>query len=656
MNARKQLSVCSMPARIISKVLFCMLLFAGRAAGQADQGPAQLGGINSHPGDSVVGASASNVYVSVREPNGLPVTESATVRLSCPLAGVNVSEPTRDTALAQFSNIPAGDCVIEVSAPGYKPAHERALVVDSLMSPNQYVYVYLHLTSESAGAGGRTQVSLTVLKEMDKATEAMHKNRADDARKHLLKAAESAPQNPDVQYLLGALEASQKNTAAASARFERAIALYPAHEHALLALGEIQLRSKQVPEATATLEKAVHANTMSYQAQFYLAAAFLQQRNYASAKPHAQKAVELAGEKIPMAHALLGEILAGEGDRDAARHEFEVVIHDYPKDPAAAVAKGDLEDLDKPADAAISHVSAAVSAPGGERPGGASLATALGGDLAAGPVRPWGPSDVDSIKPGVAGDVSCSAADIVNRTAQASTEQLENFEKFMASEHIEHEEIDRNGKPGALRTRDFSYLVFIDHAKDGQIFLKESRDGGAGLSSFPTSLATVGLMGLGVYVFRPGFANTLDFTCEGLGQWRGKAAWLMYFRQKPNQRSYLRLWETQRQTVEIPLKGRVWVAATTYQVLHIETDLRDPMKDLELTRDHLAIDYGPVDFQNSKTELWLPWYADMYLELHHHRYHHRHTLSNYAIFGVDTKNTISKPKGAEEPDVPPQNP
>jgi tetratricopeptide (TPR) repeat protein len=644
MNVSIHLSVRSVTLRIISKLLFCTLLFVARADGQADMGPAVLGAIDKHPGDSVVGASASNVYVSVREPNGLPVTESATVKLSCPLAGVNLSGPTRDTALAQFSNIPAGDCMVEVSAPGYKPAHERALVADSLLSRNQYVYVYLHPISESVTAGGRAQVSLNVLKEMDKGTEAMRKNHADDARRHLLKAAESAPQNPDVQYLLGTLEASQKNIDAASARFERAVALYPAHEHALLGLGELQLRRNQVAEATTTLEKAVYANTMSYRAQFYLAAAFLQQRNYASAKPHAQRAVELAGDKIPMAHVLLGEILAGEGNREAARREFELVLHDYSKDAAAAVAKSDLGDLDKPAAAA----SAAVAASGNE-----GLAVA---DLGTGPIRPWGPSDVDTIKPGVAGDVSCSAADIVKRTGEASTQQLENFEKFMASEHIEHEEIDRNGKSGAVRARDFSYLVFIDHDKGGQIFLKESRDGGTGIDSFPTSLATVGLLGLGVDVFHPGFASALDFTCEGLGQWRGKAAWLMYFRQKPNQRSYLRLWETQRQTVEIPLKGRVWVAATTYQVLHVETDLRDPMKELELTRDHLAIDYGPVDFQNGKTELWLPWYADMYMELHHHRYHHRHTLSNYAIFGVDTKNDISKPKGAEEREVPPQTP
>ena len=178
--------------------------------------------------------------------------------------------------------------------------------------------------------------------------------------------------------------------------------------------------------------------------------------------------------------------------------------------------------------------------------------------------------------------------------------------------------------------------------------------GEQGLIRFRRHLQPFGLLGLGVDVFHPGFASALDFTCEGLGQWRGKAAWLMYFRQKPNQRSYLRLWETQRQTVEIPLKGRVWVAATTYQVLHVETDLREPMKELELTRDHLAIDYGPVPFQNGNTELWLPWYADMYLELHHRRYHHRHTLSKYALFGVDTKSVIGKPKGAE--DVPPQTP
>jgi tetratricopeptide (TPR) repeat protein len=648
MNVGIRLSIDSVTGGIIGKLLFCTLLFVGRAAGQADQGPPKLGPADPQLGASLVLAPPANVYVSVREPNGLPVTEKATVKLLCPLSGINISGPTNDTALAQFPNIPAGECTVEVSAPGYKPAHERTLVADSLKPDDQYVYMYLHPSSESATSWVHMQVSLNVLKEMDKGTQAMRKNRADEARKHFLKAEESAPQNPDVQYLLGLLDSSVKDQDAASARYERAISLYPAHEHALVALGEIQLRNNNAREAAATLEKAVRANTMSYRAQLYLAASLLQQGYYTGAKAHAQKAVELAGDKIAMARALLGEILAGEGDRAAARHEFELVVRDYSKDPAATIAKSDLEDVDKPTDVAISRATAALSSAGNEGSADAELGT--------GPIRPWGPSDVDTIKPGVAGDVTCSAADIVTRAGEASTEQLGNFEKFMASEHIEHEEIDHNGKLGAVRAHDFSYLVFAYRAKDGQTYLEESRDGGTGIESFPTSLATVGLAGLGAYVFRPGFADALDFTCEGLGQWRGKAAWLMYFRQKPNQRSNLRLWRTKRLTVEIPLKGRVWLAATTYQVLHLETDLREPMTELELTREHLAIDYGPVVFQNGQTELWVPWYADMFLELHHRRYHHRHTLSNYTLFAVDTHHTIGKPKGVERTEELPETP
>jgi len=46
-------------------------------------------------------------------------------------------------------------------------------------------------------------------------------------------------------------------------------------------------------------------------------------------------------------------------------------------------------------------------------------------------------------------------------------------------------------------------MVFIEHAKDGLVFLDEKRDGGTGTDSFPTSLATVGLVSLGVDVFIP---------------------------------------------------------------------------------------------------------------------------------------------------------
>jgi hypothetical protein len=194
-------------------------------------------------------------------------------------------------------------------------------------------------------------------------------------------------------------------------------------------------------------------------------------------------------------------------------------------------------------------------------------------------------------------------------------------------------------------------MVFVEQdKKDKQLYLDEKRDGGTGIDSFPTSLATVGLIGLGVDIFQPWFAKALDFKCEGLGQWRGKAAWVVHFTQKPGQRSFLRLWQTKIRTVEVPLKGRVWVATNSFDVMHVETDLREPMKELELARDHISIDYGPVQFKKSQTELWLPWNAEIFLDLHGRHYHHRHTLSNYAIFEVATENKIGPPKN-----VPPDD-
>jgi hypothetical protein len=74
-----------------------------------------------------------------------------------------------------------------------------------------------------------------------------------------------------------------------------------------------------------------------------------------------------------------------------------------------------------------------------------------------------------------------------------------------------------------------------------------------------------------------------------------------------------------------------------------------PPRWLELTRDHLIVHYGPVDFSSGNVELWLPWSADMYVALRGKRYHHRHFLSDYLLFSVDTTQAAGKPKELPQP-------
>ena len=591
-------------------------------------------------------APSANLYVSVRESTGLPVTTNATVKLTCPLAGIDVSGPVQGQgAQVQFRNVAAGDCNIEVSAPGYRTSKDRTEVTQSMTSHNQYVFVYMHPESESAEAAARPPaVPLGLIKEMDKAMQAMREKHDGDARKHLDKAAKIAPTNPDVAYLQGMMELDHHNLPVAEQFFQKAVNSSRAQERALLGLGYVQVQMNQAGAAAQTLEKALHLNSASERGHLLLANAYAQLREYPKAQEHAQRAAAFNSEDSAPARTLLAQILAAQGNRDGARLEFEGVLREYPKSLSASVARDSLASLAK---TATPGSSAELAVPL------STVNTSLLPSASAASVTPWAPPSVDTSVPGVAPDVTCSAEDIVEHTSTSTNRQLENLEKFLATEHIQHEEVNGRGEVSQVRDKNFSYMVFIEHDKDGLVFLDEKRDGGTGTDSFPTSLATVGLVSLGVDVFHPGFAKALNFKCEGLGQWRGKAAWILHFEQKPNVKSFLRLWETKTKTVEIPLKGRVWVAASSYNVLHVESDLREPMKELELMRDHLAIDYGPVNFQNGKTELWLPWYADMYLELHGRRYHHNHTLSNFSLFAVDTSDKINLPK---DPPPPQENP
>lgn len=191
-------------------------------------------------------------------------------------------------------------------------------------------------------------------------------------------------------------------------------------------------------------------------------------------------------------------------------------------------------------------------------------------------------------------------------------------------------------------------MVTLSRPGNGITYLEESRNGGENLYQFPTSLAIKGLVSMGVAVLDRNFEGDFNFRCDGLTQWRSEAAWEIRFEQKKDVNSRILVWRNNHGSFPIPLRGRVWVSANSYNLLHLESDLREPVNMLELTRDHLVIDYGPVHFEHGNTDLWLPWHADAYMELHGKRYHHTHTLTNYMLFSVDTDSKVSAPKEAQD--------
>lgn len=588
------------------------------------------------------------VRVNVRDERGTPLDVPAIVYLRATVGNYNSNLPTRDGSAAEFPGVYSGQYEIEVRCTGYRTTSEQLTVAS--MSMDVSVFVYMRPESDAATASSPASGIVMTPKlqaEMDKGFDAMRKDQYEAAKLHFAKAVKIAPSNVDVLYLLGTAELALHQTDLAQQHFAAALKLNPGYEKALLATGEMQLQSGDTTGAITTLEKAYDLNGAGWRTHLLLASAYAKAGRLEEAEKHAQRAATLAKEKGAYATFFLGEIQDAEGKSTEATATWESVVTQFPNDAIATKAKEKLTQASaRPASEAKTETANLLPPP--------LLPVVL---LSPVVERPWAPPDVDSMEYRLASDAPCKSDEVLARAQHRMSMQLENFERFTATERIEHQQIDRYGMPGPAVTREFSYIVFVHPFKEHSMYLEESRNGTSSTSDFPTSLATIGLNGLGVSILQPAYQNGFIYKCEGLTSVRGEAAWQIRFQENTAKTGFtgVREWRKRGMLYDIPIKGRIWVGSSSFDLLRVETDLIAPIDKLELSRDHLTVDYGPVSFQNGAAKLWLPWTAEMYMELHGKRYHHKHFLTDYMLFEIDTSNKVHKPKEPPPVEAEPGN-
>jgi len=618
----------------------CVLLIAGSPMLYA-QRPGTGQGTPSAPT-----TPSTTLTVNVRDTSGTPLDTPALVTLHGSIDNASRVASAQGAAGAIFEGIPQGEYEAQAKCVGYVTTSEHITVtaVGSIMT----VYIYLPRESEAKPDSGKpkgTIMSPKLQAEIDKGIDALRKRQFEEARNHFAKGAKMAPGNPDVAYLLGVAESGLQHPQLALENFQHALSLNPNHARALLALGELQLNSGDSTAATTTLEKAFQVNGADWRTHFLLASAYGKTGRLAEAESHAQRAVALARDKSAEPLLLLGEIQLEEGKIEEARQSWQKLAEIFPAEPAALKAREKLNSL-----SSILANDAEVQL--------ASLPFHALPALELEPVseQPWAPPDIDSVEYPVTQKGACQMDDVLNGAEHRLDAELKNFEKFSANEHIEHQDVDRYGQAGPPRTRDFSYIVLVHRYQENSFYLEEERMPLGHDDSFPTSLATTGLNNLGVAILQPAERENFVFSCEGLSTMRKRPAWQIRFEEKKGAKNSIRHWRRNGQIFDIPLKGRLWVASGSFDILRIETDLLGPVEAVGLTRDHLAVDYGPVRFASAGTSLWLPWNADVYMELHQRRYHQRHALSDYTLFEVDTAHKIGRPKEMPPPAATPDSP
>lgn len=184
----------------------------------------------------------------------------------------------------------------------------------------------------------------------------------------------------------------------------------------------------------------------------------------------------------------------------------------------------------------------------------------------------------------------------------------------------------------------------VDHA----IVLRRSRrrripERNSGIRGFSGACRYDGLPSL-AFVFHERYRNGYRFDCRGLGEWHGRAAWLVDFQQRPDRKSRIRGYDVQGTLYPVSLKGRAWIAADSFDVMRMEADTMKPVPQINLRDEHQTIEYAPVHFRTGDTELWLPASADLYFDFPHHRYHRVHSFDSYLLFSVSVSQKIGTPE------------
>ncbi len=255
----------------------------------------------------------------------------------------------------------------------------------------------------------------------------------------------------------------------------------------------------------------------------------------------------------------------------------------------------------------------------------------------------WIPPGIDDLVPDVQPDVECPLPQVIKGAGLRMNQLVTNLQKFSATERVEHFTVDITGVRHGPEARTFDYVVIISLANAGFFTLDEYRNGSVDPAQFPARVATEGLSGMAL-IFHPRLVSGFNFSCEGFSTWNRRPAWQVHFAQRPDRPNRIRVYVIGGQNYPVPLKGRAWIDAGTYQVLRLESELMKPVQDIGLTQEHLAIDYGQVKFRTHSEQLWLPLDAEVYAERRGHRYYRRHTFSDFKIFTVDTDQSIHAPK------------
>jgi Flp pilus assembly protein TadD len=580
---------------------------------------------------------SASVVVHIQRTGGAALAVSASITLVSSRAAdaANVDKDYSTTTrkgLATIDGVKGGEYILEVSAPGFETHREKLTVLAKFDTVNAFINLHPFDGSEDSMAleqPGAPVLTGNARTELDQAITSIIDGKMSRAAPHVKNALKRAPNNPDVHFIAGYFAERSNEPVAARAEYEKSLALYPKHFSAQLSLASLLVNLNDFAGAIPHLEKALEVGPNSWRAHWLLGEAYLSaNRDFENARFQANRALELGKDKALEAEITLAFADGMAGDIDGARARLAKFAHDHPADARAARAKDGLAML---ANVQVASTVQSVPLHGTAEP-------TLAEDIPPSQV-PGMPHGIDDAVPAVGPDVACALPQVMAGATLRVSQFVDSLEKFTAKEFVLHETLNGKGEVVSSGQVSFEYLVALQFPARDLITLEEMRNGSFGTPGFPGNVAFAGIPGFAL-IFHPIYAQDFNFTCEGLGQWKGVPAWQVRFEQNPDRRPRIEDWIYNGKTYPIALKGRAWLAADSYTILHIETDLVNPIKEIKLDFEHISINYQAVRSSPKSEPLWLPASAEIFAKQKGHYSRQEHDFSNFTLFSTSVTEKV----------------
>ncbi len=535
---------------------------------------------------------------------------------------------------AVFLNTALGKFAVTVTAVGYLSTRQEISVLNPV---RQDIDIVLHRDPAAITLNEASGLMPSKgKKEANRAVSLLKSGRLADARKHLDAAYKLAPSNADLNFLLGYLYFEDNDYAQAATYLRTAASLSPHSAQTLTLLGRTNLAQKDYPGAQSALEQAILVDSENWLPHNLLADSYLHEKEYSKARDEAQialaKSVRYGKDASGAAQLTLGQALLALGQTKEGIQALQAFLKQSPppdliEQVRALIAKAEQSD----------HASAA-----------ASQITAPADPLLAVPkvalsMQTWRPPDIDDAKPTIEPGVTCPTAQVLEGAGDRVQELVQDVTRFAAKEALFHKSLDGVGLSSHSETRKYDYVAAISPER-GSVLIDEYHSDSSPQGGNPDGIASTGFIMLAL-VFHPGMRGDFNFDCEGRGQWRGQPAWLVHFRQRQDRPNHMQTYEVAGSSYRVDLKGRAWISADTFQIVHVEADIANPIHEIQLLSEHQIVEYGPVPFAKKKTMLWLPKNVEIYFDFRKHRYYRQYNFDDYALFDVDVSENHKPPPG-----------